>query len=185
MPLYNYLTDALFFGFGFITVLVLLPYYFFSPELKSIVSFLIESSCKLVRVVALIYFIVAIAFLIEQAWDDSHFFRKENFLGSGSAFFWIKIVTVPLSLQLFWFPKTYKNNWIVFILALVTAFSFLILNERFIIVITSLHRDFIPDGWNNNTHIMILYYLRYLGEQLLIFTGFLVPYHVFRLYKLK
>ena len=184
-PLYYYVTDALFFGFGVVTVLLLLPYYYFSSELKSLVSYLIESGCKLIRVVALIYFIVAMSYVIEQAIGDPNFFTKEDFFGSGSAFFWIKLVGVPLSLQFFWFPPVYNNKWIVFFIALVTGFFFLILNERFIIIVTSLHRDYSPEGWDSNYQEMFFYYLRYLGEQLFIFMGFLIPYHAFRLLRKK
>lgn len=185
MPLYYYVMEALFFGFGFFTVFILLPYSFFSHELKSLVTFLIESACKLIRVVALIYFMVAMAYVVQQALEDPNLFTKENFFGSGSAYFWIKLVGIPLALQLFWLPKVYNNKWVVFFLALVTGFFFLILNQRFIIMITSFHRDYLPDSWSAHVNRMLFYYLRYLGEQLLIYLGFLLPYHVFRLYTLK
>jgi molybdopterin-containing oxidoreductase family membrane subunit len=183
IPLYNYVTDALFFGFGFFTVLILLPYYYYGNELKPLVSDLLESVCKLIRVVALIYFILAMVYVVQQALKDDGFLNKENFFGNGSAFFWVKLIGVPLILQFFWFSTVYKNKWILFFIALLTGFFFLILNQRFIIMITSVHRDYLPDSWDTHANTLLLYYLRYLGQQLLIFTGIIVPFHAFRLYR--
>ncbi len=179
--LYYYVTDALFFGFSVITTIILLPYYFLGNDLKSLITNLIKSACKLIRVVALIYVIVAMTQVFQEFLNDSNFFTKENFFGSGVAFFWIKLVGLPLMLQIFWVPPVYRNKWIVFFVALVTVFFFLILNERFIIIITTFHRDLMPDNWSGYQTRMIYFYLRYLIEQLLIYLGFLIPLHAIRL----
>jgi molybdopterin-containing oxidoreductase family membrane subunit len=51
-------------------------------------------------------------------------------------------VAIP---QLLWFKKVRQNVYVVFLLALVINVGMWL--ERYIIIVTSLHRDFLPSSW--------------------------------------
>lgn len=183
LPLYYYISEALFFGFGFIIALVFLPYPFVKDEVKKVIYEFVQSGIKLIRIVALIYFLVAIGYAVKAIIKDPSILTNEDMIGNGSAFFWIKLIAVPLLCQLFWLKRVRKHNLVLFLIAIGTGFLFLILNERFIIILTTIHRDY--GGSNRATYIteMLFYYLRYLGEQLLIFLGCVLVFHLYRVKK--
>ena len=53
-------------------------------------------------------------------------------------------VLVP---QLFWFPAVRRNLPLVFVITLLVNLGMWF--ERFVIIVTSLHRDFLPSSWTN------------------------------------
>jgi Ni/Fe-hydrogenase subunit HybB-like protein len=86
------------------------------------------------------------------------------------AFFlmWSCNVAVP---QAFWFKKVRTNMVLVFVLSILVNVGMWF--ERFVIVVLSLHREFIPSNWNyfSPTKIDVLQYLGTFG---LFFTFFLL-----------
>jgi len=59
--------------------------------------------------------------------------------------YWILIATNLLAAQVLWWPKLRRNVLALFIVALIIQTGMWL--ERFVIVITSLHRDFVPSSW--------------------------------------
>jgi Ni/Fe-hydrogenase subunit HybB-like protein len=59
--------------------------------------------------------------------------------------YWILIATNLLTAQILWWPKIRRNVVALFIIALIIQTGMWL--ERFVIVITSLHRDFVPSSW--------------------------------------
>ena len=51
-----------------------------------------------------------------------------------------------ISPQIFWFKKMRENLWVVMAVAMCVNIGMWF--ERFVIVITSLHRDFLPSSWD-------------------------------------
>jgi molybdopterin-containing oxidoreductase family membrane subunit len=49
-------------------------------------------------------------------------------------------------IQLFWFRKVRDNIGLLFVLSLLVNVGMWL--ERFIIIVTSLHRDFLPSSWD-------------------------------------
>ena len=47
--------------------------------------------------------------------------------------------------QLFWFKKVRRNMWIVFVISIFVNIGMWF--ERFVIIVTSLHRDYLPSNW--------------------------------------
>jgi Ni/Fe-hydrogenase subunit HybB-like protein len=47
--------------------------------------------------------------------------------------------------QLLWFSRIRRNVFVLFVIALIVNVGMWL--ERFIIVVTSLHRDFLPSSW--------------------------------------
>jgi molybdopterin-containing oxidoreductase family membrane subunit len=59
--------------------------------------------------------------------------------------YWIMMTCNVISPQLFWFKKIRTNLWATFVLSIVVNIGMWF--ERFVIIVTSLHRDFLPSSW--------------------------------------
>ncbi|MEQ8276496.1 MAG: NrfD/PsrC family molybdoenzyme membrane anchor subunit [Deltaproteobacteria bacterium] len=71
----------------------------------------------------------------------------ENRMGGVYApFYWALIFCNVLTPQLLWFKKIRTNLVILFVITLVVNVGMWL--ERFVIVVTSLHRDFLPSSWD-------------------------------------
>src|SRR6185369_9021601 len=60
-------------------------------------------------------------------------------------FYWSLIAINAVMIQLFWFRSIRDNIPLLFILSLFVNIGMWL--ERFIIIVTSLHRDFLPSSW--------------------------------------
>src|SRR5438046_10509721 len=60
--------------------------------------------------------------------------------------YWIMISCNVLTPQFFWFKRIRTNMLIVFILSIFVNIGMWF--ERFVIVVTSLHREFLPSNWS-------------------------------------
>jgi len=70
-----------------------------------------------------------------------------RFKGPMAPFFWALIVCNCLVVQTFWFPKLRKNLKWVWVSSIVINVGMWL--ERFVIVVISLHRDFLPSAWGS------------------------------------
>ena len=59
--------------------------------------------------------------------------------------YWTMVTCNVLTPQLFWFKKIRRNIWLVFALTIFVNIGMWF--ERFVIIVTSLHRDFLPSSW--------------------------------------
>ena len=66
--------------------------------------------------------------------------------GPYAVFYWSLIAINAAMIQLFWFRKVRDNVTLLFILSLFVNLGMWL--ERFIIIVTSLHRDFLPSSWD-------------------------------------
>ena len=66
--------------------------------------------------------------------------------GPYAFFYWTLIAINAAMIQLFWFRKVRDNVALLFILSLFVNLGMWL--ERFIIIVTSLHRDFLPSSWD-------------------------------------
>jgi Ni/Fe-hydrogenase subunit HybB-like protein len=66
--------------------------------------------------------------------------------GPYAVFYWTLIAINAAMIQLFWFRKVRDNVTLLFILSLFVNVGMWL--ERFIIIVTSLHRDFLPSSWD-------------------------------------
>jgi molybdopterin-containing oxidoreductase family membrane subunit len=92
-------------------------------------------------------------------------------MGPMAGFYWTMIACNVVVPQLFWFKKIRGNLWIVFACSLAINVGMWL--ERFVIIVTSLHRDFLPSSWSSYapTSIEILTLVGSFG---LFFTCFLL-----------
>jgi molybdopterin-containing oxidoreductase family membrane subunit len=96
--------------------------------------------------------IVAYGYLTETftAWYSGHdvewFAVVNRAIGPYAPLFWLLIACNILAPQLLWFGGVRQNVYALFALSLVINLGMWL--ERFIIVIVSLHRDYLPSAWD-------------------------------------
>jgi len=66
--------------------------------------------------------------------------------GPYAVFYWSLIAINAVMIQLFWFRSIRDNIPLLFVLSLLVNVGMWL--ERFIIIVTSLHRDFLPSSWD-------------------------------------
>jgi molybdopterin-containing oxidoreductase family membrane subunit len=74
------------------------------------------------------------------------FMMKNRMTGPYALFYWSLIAINACMIQLFWFRKVRDNIALLFVLSLLVNVGMWL--ERFIIIVTSLHRDFLPSSWD-------------------------------------
>jgi molybdopterin-containing oxidoreductase family membrane subunit len=95
--------------------------------------------------------IVAYGYLMEAftAWYSGNEYEQYMILnrlrGPYAPFYWALMVCNVLAPQLIWLDKIQNNVVALFIVAMFVNVGMWL--ERFIIVVTSLHRDFLPSSW--------------------------------------
>ena len=67
--------------------------------------------------------------------------------------FWITILCNALLPQLFWFKKIRRSIVVMFIIALLVNVGMWL--ERFVIIVSSLSRDFLPSSWHHFTPTLV------------------------------
>ncbi|HEY2930203.1 MAG TPA: NrfD/PsrC family molybdoenzyme membrane anchor subunit [Acidobacteriota bacterium] len=95
--------------------------------------------------------IVAYGYLIEvfMGWYSANTYEKfvvfNRMTGPYAKFYWALILCNVITPQLLWFRRVRNNIGLLFVLSIVVNIGMWL--ERFVIVITSLHRDFLPSSW--------------------------------------
>jgi len=84
------------------------------------------------------------------AWYSSNAYEAYMMLnrmtGPYAFFYWTLIAINAVMIQLFWFRSVRDNIPLLFVLSLLVNVGMWL--ERFIIIVTSLHRDFLPSSWD-------------------------------------
>ncbi len=95
--------------------------------------------------------IVGYGYMMEMfiAWYSGnlyeHFLIKNVTTGPYGIMYWMLILCNVIAVQILWFPQVRRNPVILFILSII--FNIGMWLERFVIVVVSLHRDFMPSAW--------------------------------------
>ena len=87
--------------------------------------------------------------------------------------YWIMISCNVISPQFFWFKKIRTNIVLVFILSIFVNIGMWF--ERFVIIVTSLHRDYLPSNWGyfKPTYVDILTFVGSFGLFMTLFLLFM------------
>ena len=134
----------------------------------------VGAMCKLIMGMA---GIVALAYGTEffLAWYSGNPYEKYAFInravGPFAWAYWIMVVCNVGVPQLLWFRKIRENVVVVFILSLLINVGMWF--ERFVIIVTSLHRDYLPSSWADYAPTSIEV-LTLIGSFGLFFTAFLL-----------
>jgi molybdopterin-containing oxidoreductase family membrane subunit len=98
-------------------------------------------------------------------------FMKNRVTGDYTFAFWTMVTCNAFIPQLFWFKKIRKNITIVFIMSIFINIGMWF--ERYVIVVTSLSKDFLPSSWAtySPTYVEIGIFIGTLG---IFITGVLL-----------
>lgn len=74
------------------------------------------------------------------------FMLKNRMFGPYGMFYWVLIFCNGFTPQLLWFKRVRSNVAVLFVISIIVNIGMWL--ERFVIVITSLHRDYMPSSWD-------------------------------------
>ncbi|MHB8519530.1 MAG: NrfD/PsrC family molybdoenzyme membrane anchor subunit [Limisphaerales bacterium] len=168
-----FVAGAVYSGFGMVLTLVVPLRKLFKLE-EVITMRHVDLICKVTLATGSI---VSYAYAMEYfiAWYSGNPYERFTFLSRllGPYWYggWLMLTCNALIPQLFWFKKVRSNLIVVFIISIFVNIGMWF--ERFVIVVGSLYRDFIPSNWSfyAPTWVDVMTYLGTFG---LFFTFFLL-----------
>ena len=129
------------------------------------------------KIIVLTGSIVGCAYLTElfMAWYsqvpfEQDIFFKYRIAGPYGWSYWLMMTCNVISPQLFWFRKLRRNVLFTFIMSIVVNIGMWF--ERFVIIVSSLYRDYLPSSWSVYYRPTIWEVGFYLGTFGLFFTCF-------------
>jgi len=136
----------------------------------------IENMAKITLATGLIVFY---GYMVEQffAWysgnEYEQYMMANRMSGPYGPLYWLLIFCNGFTPQLLWFRKIRRNLIFLWVIMIVVNIGMWL--ERFVIVVTSLHRDFLPSSWDMYypTFWDIILYVGTIGQFLLLFFLFL------------
>ena len=142
-----FVAGAIFSGFAMVLTLAIpLRKFYHLEDLITIRH--IENSAKLMLVTGMI---VAYGYTIEwvMAWYSGNkfewFMTVNRAFGPYATYYWMLIFRNILVPQLMWFKSVRQNVAVMWVISIIINIGMWL--ERFVIVVISLHRDFMPSSW--------------------------------------
>ncbi len=143
-----FVVGAIFSGFGMVLTLMIIVRKVFKFQ-----DYITQSHFDAIaRILTFISLIMATAYTTELfiAWYsggeyEMFTFMKNRVTGEYTFAFWTMVTCNAFIPQLFWFKKIRKNITIVFIVSIFINIGMWF--ERYVIVVTSLSKDFLPSSW--------------------------------------
>ncbi len=95
--------------------------------------------------------IVGYGYLMEtfMAWYSGNIYEEymmlNRMLGPYAFWYWVMMICNVLVIQIFWFKRMRRNLFVLLVVAVLVNIGMWL--ERFIIVVTSLSRDYLPSSW--------------------------------------
>lgn len=142
-----FVAGAVFGGFAMVLVLTIPAREWFGLQ-DIITPRHIENMAKIMLGTGLI---VAYAYSVEffTAWYSKHHYEQFVFLnrpfGPYAWAFWTMVTCNVLAPQFLWLRAVRQRIWLIFAVAVMVSIGMWF--ERFVIVVTSLHQDFLPSSW--------------------------------------
>jgi molybdopterin-containing oxidoreductase family membrane subunit len=168
-----FVAGAIFSGFAMVQTLMLI-----TRKVQKLEDYItiahIESMNK---VIVLTGSIVGIAYITELfiAWYSGYLYEQYAFynraFGDYWWAYWSMMTCNVLSPQLFWFKKFRRSIFVSFIMSIFVNIGMWF--ERFVIIVTSLHHDFLVSSWNYFTPTWVDISI-FIGSLGLFFTLFLM-----------
>ena len=168
-----FVAGAIFSGFAMVLTLIIVARKIYKIE-HIVTIHHIENMCKFILATGtMVGYAYAMEFFI--AWYSGSVYETYAFVnrafGPYAWAYWIMISCNVISPQLFWFKKIRQNLSIVFIITIFVNIGMWF--ERFVITVTSLHRDFLPSSWGYYTPTWVDI-CTFIGSFGLFFTLFLL-----------
>ena len=145
-----FVAGAIFSGFGMVVTLMCLVRVFV-PQFKDYIT--LNHMEAMNKIIMLTGMLVGYAYLFELfiAWYSGspyeQFAFKNRITGPYAWSYWIMISCNVIIPQLFWFKKLRRCIPVMFVISILVNVGMWF--ERYVIVVTSLHRDFLPANWGS------------------------------------
>lgn len=142
-----FVAGAIFAGFAMVLILAIPIRAFYRLE-DFITMRHLDNMAKIILVTGLI---VAYGYMMEAffGWYSANpyesFMISNRMKGPYATIYWLLIACNALAPQVFWFKSMRASIPALFLVSVIVSFGMWF--ERFIIVVTSLHRDFLPSSW--------------------------------------
>jgi molybdopterin-containing oxidoreductase family membrane subunit len=186
-----FVAGAIFSGFAMVQTLLLV-----TRKVLSLEEYItVEHIDVMNKVIILTGSIVGIAYLTELfvAWYGQNPYemwafmenRANPFSPYGWAY-WLMMSCNVLSPQIFWFRKMRRNITVTFFMSVIVNIGMWF--ERFVIIVTSLYRDYLPSSWSTYYSPTIFEIGFYLGTFGLFFTCYFLFskfFHVIAIAEIK
>jgi molybdopterin-containing oxidoreductase family membrane subunit len=166
-----FVAGAIFSGFAMVQTLMVITRK--ALNLENYITLAHISSMN--KIIILTGSIVGVAYLTELfvAWYSGVEYEHYAFMNRASGpywyAYWIMMTCNVVSPQLFWFKKIRRNPMITFVISIFINIGMWF--ERFVIIVTSLHRDYLPSSWTMYKPTLIEIGL-FVGTLGLFFTGY-------------
>ncbi len=169
-----FVIGAIFSGFAMVLTLMIIVRKVFKFE-----DFVTQSHLDAIaRILVFISLVMGTAYMTElfTAWYSGgeyelFTFMRNRVTGNYTFAYWTMLSCNAIIPQLFWFKKIRKNIWLVFIISIFINIGMWF--ERYVIVVTSLSKDFLPSGWATY-HPTIVEIANYVGTLGIFFLGVLL-----------
>jgi Ni/Fe-hydrogenase subunit HybB-like protein len=168
-----FVAGAIFSGFGMVMTLMVLARSVFGLEKIVQVKHLENMNKVILLTGTMVGYAYGMEFFI--AWYSGNEYERFVFLnrafGPYAWAYWTMISCNVISPQFFWFKKLRTNVPFMFVISIFVNIGMWF--ERFVIIVTSLHRDYLPSSWNY-FRPTIADVLTFVGSFGLFFTLFLL-----------
>ena len=161
-----FVVGAIFSGFAMVLTLVTLMKKLYKMD-DFITANHVDAVCRILVFISLIMGTAYITEIFIAWYSGSEFefftFFRNRITGEYAYQFWFMFIFNALLPQLFWSKKIRHNIWIVFIISICINIGMWL--ERYIIIVTSLTKDFLPANWAeyHPTLVEIGFYIGTIG----------------------
>ena len=144
-----FVAGAIYAGFAMVLMLTIPLRKFYGLE-AFITMRHIQNMAKVMLATGLI---VAYGYIMEAffGWYSGNIYERfmiyNRMTGPYAWSYWLLILCNVLAPQLIWFKRFRTNLVVLFIMSIIVSLGMWL--ERFVIIVTSLHRDFLPSSWAN------------------------------------
>ncbi|WP_017729952.1 NrfD/PsrC family molybdoenzyme membrane anchor subunit [Nafulsella turpanensis] len=142
-----FVAGAIFSGFAMVLTLMII-----TRKVYKLEDYITITHIELMNIIIMVTgSIVGIAYITELfvAWYSGVEYEQYAFLNRATGPYWWAYATMMtcnvISPQLFWFKKIRTSIVATFILSIIVNIGMWF--ERFVIIVTSLHRDYVPSSW--------------------------------------
>ncbi len=143
-----FVAGAIYAGFAMVLLLVIPIRYLYGMH-DLITAKHLDNMAKVTLATAMI---VVYGYVIElwTAWYSANPFERYTFynrlFGPYAGIYWSLLVCNAVIPQVLWSARARRNTTVLFLVAVVVSIGMWL--ERYVIIVTSLHRDFLPSSWD-------------------------------------
>lgn len=165
---------SLVFSCSLLLCLVAIVYWVLKPgKVKHVLKLWILAGNRLLLIAGMLYFLLwTIGFI--GSWYNGVEYEQYAFLNRISGPYWWaywSMLIFSFTPQLFWFSKIRNSVFAALIISILVNWGLIV--ERLVIIITNMHRDYLPSSWN------MYHLIGFSALDILIYMALLAPVYWF------